>query len=132
MKYYKCVSIIGLMILLVCIAGCSSSSSHSSTSSSQQQSRIVKISDQNTSWGYSFGEPSFIIRGLVTNNLGRDDSYVLVTCTIYDKNNVKLGYNNDAVGALADGESGRFEVEVPTSMVKGGFPGQFYHSCVAT
>ena len=100
-------------------------------STQSQPARQIVISEETTSWETQISEPNYVIRGLVTNNLGRSEGYVLVTCTIYDTSGVKLGYSNDGLGELASGASARFEVEIPDSMIKGGFPKEFKWVCEA-
>jgi hypothetical protein len=132
-KYRHSILTIGLIILLVCVNGCisNSASTQSSSGEQQQSSRGIVITEKTDSWGESFGEPLFIVQGVVTNQLGHEEGYIVVICTIYDSNGVKLGESNDGLGALANGASVRFEVEVPTHMLRGGFPKDFKYSCEA-
>ena len=133
MKYRHAILTIGLIILFACAVGCTSNSSSpgSSSEAPQQTSGSIVITEKTESWGESFGEPLFIVQGLVTNQLGYEEGYIVVTCTIYDTDGVKLGESNDGFGPLANGASVIFVVEVPAHKVRGGFPKDFKYSCEA-
>jgi hypothetical protein len=131
MKYLL---LIFIMVAAIMAAGCfaPSSSSQSSSSYPSQPVREITISDITTSWDYTWSQPTLIIQGLVTNNLGRSEGYVLVTCNIYDLNGVKMGYSNDGLGELANGASARFKVEIMGGSVNGAFNNEFKYICQAT
>jgi hypothetical protein len=124
MKYHRSALITGFIIFFVCIVGCTT------TSPSSQSSTGFLITDTNGTMELVFGQPLFIIQGMVKNQLGHELDNVRVTCTLFDTNGVELGYNDYNVGALADGASAKFKVELPKYMIAG-YPKNLTWKCEA-
>lgn len=123
--YQERIILVSFILGLVAVSACVSTPSPLSATRTTQPIGTFVISETSMSYEKDMFGNSYLIRGLVTNQLGRNESYVLVVCSVFDKDDIKLEYSNDAIGELGNLESARFEVEILESRLKGGYPVTF-------
>jgi hypothetical protein len=108
MKYHHCALVLGLIILLVCIVGCTS------TISGQSDSTILpQIPDTSSCFKFSNftssefkgvpGQSVYVVKGLMTNNCMKNFDGVCVRATFYDADNMVVESKNNFIQPLQHG-----------------------------